>query len=723
MNIMSNFRHIRVEKGDDGVAVIVLDNADETMNVVADEFIAEMNGAIAELRDDAAVTGVVITSGKPAFMAGADLKLMVSCYGRMTRPEAYEFSQNATRMHRALETMGKPVACAMNGLALGGGFELALACHYRVLADHPKAIVGLPEVTLGLLPASGGTQRMVRLIGMEPALDLLLSGRSLKPAQALAAKIVDAIAPADQVVAKAREWLATNPEPTQAWDRKGYFRPEMRGMLVPEVAMSASAAAARVARDSGYNEPAPIALLASVFEGMQLPMDKALSVESKYFARLLTNPVARNIVRTTFISKLAAEKGARRPSGIARATFTKVGVLGAGMMGAGIALVTAAAGIDVVLLDRDVPTAEKGKAYSARIWGKAVERGQMTQGQMDAQLARITATEDFALLEGCQLVVEAVFEDVGIKGEITRKAEAKILPDAVYASNTSTLPISGLAEASSRPDQFIGMHFFSPVDRMGLVELIMGRKTSPETLARSLDFIAQIRKTPIVVNDSRGFYTSRVFQTLVFEGAAMIEEGVEPARIENAAKAAGLPVGPLALLDEVTMDLCVAIVGQAIAQKDPNYVIRGGLPVMQRMIELGRGSRKAGAGFYDYPADGSPKRLWSGLSREFPLAAEQPGQDELKTRFLYVQAIEAARCLEQGVLETAEDGDLGAIYGWGFPVWTGGTLSFIDTIGIAQFVREADRLAQAYGSRFAPSQWLRDRAARGEAFYPPAKAA
>ena len=715
-------RHIKLDKGANGVATITLDNADESMNVVSAEWLEEMNAAIADLREDAAVTGVIITSGKPAFMAGADLKLMVEGYGTLTPHEAYEFSQKATAMHRALETMGKPVACAMNGLALGGGFELALACHYRVLADDPKSVVGLPEVGLGLLPASGGTQRLVRLIGMEAALPLLLKGTQLKPEAALAAKIVDVLAPADKVVDKAREWLATNPDPVRVWDKKGFFMPEMRGMMVPEVAMGASVAAAMIAKEAGYNMPAPLAVLSSVFEGMQLPMDKALSVESKYFATLLTDPVARNIIRTTFISKLAAEKGARRPEGVPKTTYTKVGVLGAGMMGAGIALVAAKAGIEVILIDRDVPSAEKGKGYSEKVWGKEVSRGSLSQEKMDEMLSRITPTDDFALLEGCQLVVEAVFEDVAIKAETTQKAEAVILPDAVFASNTSTLPITGLAEASARPDQFIGMHFFSPVDRMGLVELIMGEKTSPETLAKSLDFIAQIRKTPIVVNDSRGFYTSRVFQTLVFEGAAMLEEGVEPARIENAAKAAGFPVGPLALLDEVTLDLCVKIIEQAVAQNDPNYVIRGGVPVMEKMIELGRSSRKAGACFYEYPAEG-PKYLWPGLKEHFPPAAEQPDQEELKTRFLYAQAVETARCLEQGVLETAQDADLGAVYGWGFPAWTGGTLSYIDTVGIEDFVREADRLAQAYGERFAPSPWLRDRAAKGEAFYPKAEAA
>lgn len=712
-----SYRHIRVEKGADGVALIILDNADETMNVVADRFITDMVAAIADLRDDATVTGVIVTSGKKAFMAGADLKLMVTGFGRMSKLEAYEFSQNATRMHRALETMGKPVACALNGLALGGGFELALACHYRVLADDPRAIVGLPEVTLGLLPASGGTQRMVRLLGMEKALDLLLSGRSLRPAEALASGLVDALASPDQVIEKARAWLASRPAASQPWDQKGFFMPEMRGMMIPENGVGASMAAARIVRDGGYNVPAPSAILQAVFEGMQMPMDRALSVESKHFANLLTDPVARNIIRTTFISKQAAEKGARRPAGISKTTFGKIGVIGAGMMGSGIALVAAAAGIEVVLIDRDITSAEKGKAYSHKVWSKQVSRGLLAADRMDAMLARITPAVDFTALEGAQLVVEAVFEDADLKAETTRKVEAVIPPEAIYASNTSTLPIDGLANASQRPDRFIGLHFFSPVDRMGLVEVITGRRTAPETLAKALDFVAQIRKTPIVVNDSRGFYTSRVFQTLVFEGAAMLEDGIEPARIENAAKAAGFPVGPLALLDEVTMDLCVKIVEQAIAQKDPNYVIRGGLPVLEKMIALGRGSRKSGAGFYDYPADG-PKRLWSGLAENFPSAVEQPGQDELKTRFLYAQAIETARCLEQGVLETPQDADLGSVYGWGFPAWTGGTLSYIDTVGIERFVSEADRLTQAYGERFAPSDWLRARAKTKTDFYP-----
>ncbi|MDE2570659.1 MAG: enoyl-CoA hydratase/isomerase family protein [Sphingomonadales bacterium] len=713
-------RHIAIETGADGVAVLTLNNSDESMNVVSDDWLGEMDAAIAQLRDDAAVTGVVITSGKKAFMAGADLKQMVDASARLTKREAYDFSQQATAMHRALETMGKPVACAMNGLALGGGFELALACHYRVLADDPRAVVGLPEVNVGLLPGSGGTQRLARMIGVEAALDLLLTGRSLSPADALKAKVVDELAPADCVVAAARAWLATSPDAVRKWDVKGYAAPEQRMMIIPEVAMGFSVAVAKVADKAGYNLPAAPAILSAVFEGIQLPFDKALSVESKYFAKLLTDPVARNIIRTTFISKQAAEKGARRPAGVPKATFTKVGVLGAGMMGAGIALVAAQAGIDVVLIDRDTATASKGKGYSEKVLGKLVARGTMAGDKVDEILARITPTADFALLEGCQMVIEAVFEDVAIKAETTRKAEAVLPADAIFATNTSTLPITQLAEASAHPGQFIGTHFFSPVDRMGLVEIIMGKKTAPETLAKAMDFVAQVRKTPIVVNDSRGFYTSRVFRMMIFEGVAMLEDGVEPARIENAAKSAGFPVGPLALLDEVTMELPVKILEDAAGEQGNTYTIEKGMSVLKRMIALGRGSRKAGGGFYDYPA-GAPKHLWKGLAEEFPNARQQPPHEDLKSRFLYAQANETANCMAEGVIETAEDGDLGAIYGWGFPAWTGGTLSFIDTIGIAGFVREADRLAQLYGARFAPSAWLRERATKSAGFYPSPK--
>lgn len=709
-------RHITLSPAEDGIVVLTLDNADESMNVVADAWLDEMTAAIAQVKDDAAVTGLIITSGKRAFMAGADLKLLVDGYGKLSRKDAYAFSQKASAMHRALETMGKPIVAALNGLCLGGGFELALACHGRILVDDPKAVVGLPEVNVGLLPGSGGTQRLPRIAGTKVALDLLLSGRTVRPDEALKLAIVDAVVPAGELLDAARAWLRAGPDAVRAWDKKGFAMPESRGMVSPEAAAMFTFAGASVVAKAGYHLPAPAAILSCVFEGVQLPFDRALSVESKYFALLLTDPVARNIIRTTFISKQAAEKGARRPAGFAPHKIARLGVLGAGMMGAGIALVAAQAGIAVILIDRDQDAADKGKAYAARVLGKAVAKGTSTQEATDAVLARITATPDYDGLAAADMVVEAVFEDVGIKAEVTRRAEAVLSPTAIFATNTSTLPITTLAQASVRPDRFIGLHFFSPVERMGLVEVIMGKATAPEALARGLDLIAQLRKTPIVVNDARGFYTSRVFQMLINEGAAMLADGVAPARIENAAKAAGFPVGPLALLDEVTIDLPIKIVDQAIAQEGSSFVPPAGMPAMYRMRDLGRTSRKAGGAFYDYPEDGR-KRLWSGLKDAFPPSLEQPEQDELKQRFLYAQAMETARCLEEGVLETPQDADLGAVYGWGFPAWTGGTISYIDTIGIDTFVREADRLAQRHGPRFAPSAWLRAKADRGEPFY------
>ena len=710
-------RHMKLQSGDDGIATLTLDNADGSMNVVSDAWLDEMIAVIAQVRDDASVTALIVTSGKNAFMAGADLTVLVDGYGKLSRMEAYAFSQKASAMHRQLETMGKPVVAALNGLCLGGGFELALACHGRVLVDSPKAVVGLPEVSVGLLPGSGGTQRLPRLVGLATALDLLLSGRKVPPAEALKLKLVDQVVPAADRLEAARAWLRANPDPVRGWDKKGFATAESRGLLNPETALTFTAATAGVAGKAGYNLPAPAAILSCVFEGVLLPLDRALSVESKYFALLLTDPVARNIIRTTFISKQAAEKGARRPQGIAPLPISKIGVLGAGMMGAGIALVAAQSGIEVVLIDRDQSTADSGKAYSEKVFAKAVAKGTTTPDEAAAILGRITATTAYEGLGNADFVVEAVFEDTAVKSEVTRRAEAILPPDAVFGTNTSTLPITTLAEASSRPERFIGLHFFSPVERMGLVEVIVSRKTAPDTLARALDLVAALRKTPIVVNDSRGFYTSRVFQMLINEGAAMLADGVAPARIENAAKAAGFPVGPLALLDEVTMDLPIKIVEQAIDQEGPGFVPPAGMPVMYQMRELGRASRKAGGGFYDYPEGGKKKALWKGLASAFPSAAKQPTQDELKTRFLYVQAIETARCLEEGVLETPQDADLGAVLGWGFPAWTGGTLSYIDTIGLEEFVCEADRLAQAYGPRFSPSPWLRDKAARGQSFY------
>jgi 3-hydroxyacyl-CoA dehydrogenase/enoyl-CoA hydratase/3-hydroxybutyryl-CoA epimerase len=473
-----------------------------------------------------------------------------------------------------------------------------------------------------------------------------------------------------------------------------------------------------IAAKTQYNYPAPIAILDCIFEGTMMPFDKALRLESKYFAKLLCDPVSRNLIRTTFVNKGEAMKLARRPKDMPSSKVKKLGVLGAGMMGSGVAYVSAAAGIDVVLLDSSVELAQKGKSNSIKLLAKAVERGQKPQAVADQTLARIKTTSDYADLAGCDLIVEAVFEDPKIKGDVTRKAEGAIPGSAIFASNTSTLPITGLAKASARPKQFIGLHFFSPVERMPLVEVIMGTDTSQETLAKSLDFVAQLKMTPIVVTDSRGFYTSRVFQTFIHEGMRMLEDGVTPPLIENAAKFAGFPVGPLALVDELTVELPWKIVKESEAALGKAFVKPCAYEVMRRMIEeFKRCGKRYGKGFYEYP-EGGVKKLWSGLKEAFPPAAAQPSVDELKERFLYIQALETARCLEEGVVTHAADADVGALLAWGFPSWTGGPLSLIDTVGIRKFTAECQRMAGLYGPRFAPSAWLLARAARGEAFYP-----
>jgi 3-hydroxyacyl-CoA dehydrogenase/enoyl-CoA hydratase/3-hydroxybutyryl-CoA epimerase len=709
-------RLIKLERGVDGIALLTLDNPDEAMNVASDAWIAEMAEAAGALSADPTVRGVIVASAKSSFMAGADLKEILKSLSHPSIVDALGLSQRISGLFRAIERSGKVWVAAINGLALGGGLELALACHGRILADGPNAVLGLPEVNLGLLPGAGGTQRLPRLIGIMPALDLLVSGRSVAPAEALKLGLVDEVVPGEALLECAKAWIAVRPDPDKPWDKKGYRPPAAIGLQDPNFASFMSASTAAVAKAHGYNQPAAPAILSCIFEGSQLPIDRALAVESKYFATLMTHPVARNIIRTTFVSKGAAEKGARRPPGPARFRARRIGVLGAGMMGSGVALVAARAGIEVVLVDRNDEAASGGKAYAAKATEKEVQQGRRSPAEADALLARISPTSDYGRLEGCDLVVEAVYEDVGVKAEATRKAEAAIPASAVYATNTSTLPISGLAKASVRPAQFIGLHFFSPVERMTLVEVIVGKETSQETLARALDFVGQLRKTPIVVADGRGFYTSRVVQTLIHEGAVMLAEGVPAAVVENLAKSLGLPVGPLALLDEVSLDLPLEIVDQAIAEEGAAYPVPPGAAVLRKMRdEFGRSGRRSGAGFYDYP-EGGKKRLWPGLAEAFPVRAGYE-VDDLSKRLLYVQALETARCFEEGVLATPQDADLGAVYGWAFPAWTGGTLSLIDTVGAARFVAECDRLAETYGPRFAPPPGLRDRAEQKQAFY------
>jgi 3-hydroxyacyl-CoA dehydrogenase/enoyl-CoA hydratase/3-hydroxybutyryl-CoA epimerase len=703
----------------DGIATLTLDVKGKSMNVLGPSVERELAAALDRLAPDAAVKGILITSAKSSFVPGYDLAELGAMFAqRQTSAQFYRANQaSLQQLLRRLETCGKPVSVAINGLALGGGLELCLASHYRVLADDPKAVLGLPEVKVGLLPGGGGTQRLPRLIGIEKALPLLLEGTNVKPAEALKLGLVDEVVPADRVVAAARRWLLGTPTAQQPWDKKGFQIPGGSSMLLPNVGNTFMSAIALTARATQHNYPAPAAILSAVFEGTQVPIDTALKIESKYFSKLVTDPVSRNLIRTMFINKGLADKLNRRPAAVPKSQVKKLGVLGAGMMGAGVAYVAAQAGVDVVLIDSTQALADKGKGYGASQMKKDLERGRVTQAQLDAVLARIHPTTDYAQLDHADLVIEAVFEKREIKAEVTAKAEAVVPKGATFASNTSTLPISGLAAASQRPQQFIGMHFFSPVDRMPLVEVIMGKRTSEETLARALDFVGQLRKTPIVVNDSRGFYTSRCFGSFAFEGQKMLEEGIDPALIENGARAAGMPVGPLAVTDEVSLELQYRVTQQERADLGAKFREPISWNVLRHFVEdLKRFGRKSGGGFYDYP-EGGRKCLWSGLAKEYPSAAQQPTVGEVKTRLLYVQALETARCYEEGVVTSGAEADLGAVLGWGFPAWTGGPLSLIDTVGAAAFVAECQRLAKRHGARFKPPRGLLERAKSGEPYH------
>lgn len=700
---------------DDGIASLSWNLPARSQNVLNGESCEAFFAAAARALQDAAVKGMLVTSAKPDFIAGGDLEWLQASDSAET---LFARTCELHRALRALETGGKPVAIAMPGSALGGGLEIALAGHYRVAADNPKARFGLPEVTLGLLPGGGGTQRLPRLVGVQASLPLLLEGKRLKAADALAAGILHAVVPAGEEIAAARAWLldASRRTATQPWDAKGFRIPggALTHPSVQQVFMAANA----LARQKTYgNYPAVASILSCVYEGLLTDLDTGLKTEARYFVKAVLSPEAKAMIRTLFFGMNEANKLAARPAGVPTQRYRKVGVLGAGMMGAGIAYVSAKAGLDVVLIDTGEEAAARGKDYSRKLVDKQVQRGRLAREKADALLAKIVPTTDFARLDGAQLVIEAVFEDRAIKADVTRRSEAVLAPDALFASNTSTLPITGLAQASARPANFIGLHFFSPVDKMPLVEVIVGRDTSEATLARALDYVKTIGMTPIVVNDSRGFYTSRVFSTYVLEGLAMLAEGVAPALIENAGLLAGMPVGPLALTDEVSSELIHKITRQTRADLGDAYVARPGEDVAARMVELGRLGRKAGLGYYDYPASGGKKALWPGLAPEFPLAAEQPDVAALIERLVTVQAVETVRCLEERVLTTARDADVGAILGWGFPAFRGGPASYIHGVGVDAFVATCDRLAARHGARFAAPALLREMAAQGRSFY------
>ena len=702
----------------DGIALLTIDVTGRPMNVMTEDFLQDLTAVVEQFASDESARAAVITSGKDSFMAGADLKGLVEDFPqRSDAAEVYAWSRRLQQVLRKLETCGKPVAAAINGTALGGGLEICLACHYRVVANQPKTVLGQPEVQVGLIPGGGATQRLPRLIGIEPALQLLTQGKHLDPAAALEAGIVHEVVEPGQEVAAARAWLLESGDAEQPWDKKGFRVPGGAGLLNPNSVQTFMFGTSLLQKMTGHNYPAPIAIMSAVYEGTVLPMDTALDIESKYFTKMLMDPVARNMTRTLFISKGEADKLVRRPPEPPQRRVAKLGVLGAGMMGAGIAFVSAKAGMQVVLLDTDRQKAESGKDYSRSLLQKRIDRGRMDGGTAEETLARIQTTTDYADLAGCELVVEAVFEDREIKAGVTAQAEAVIADDAIFASNTSTLPITGLAEASRRPAQFIGIHFFSPVDKMPLVEVIVGRETGDVAIAQALDFIQQIRKTPIVVNDSRGFYTSRVFSVFSREGISMLAEGINPALIENVARQAGMPVGPLAVTDEVSLELSYHVMSQTRKDLGDAYEATPADAVVNQFVnEFDRRGKRFGKGFYDYPENGK-KHLWPGLAEHYRLAAEQPQPAEVRNRLLYAQSIETVRCLDEGVVTHPADADVGSVFGWGFPPWTGGTISFIETVGLDRFVAEADRLAERHGRRFAAPDNLRKMAKNGETFY------
>ncbi|MBV8663941.1 MAG: enoyl-CoA hydratase/isomerase family protein, partial [Hyphomicrobiales bacterium] len=630
----------------------------------------------------------------------------------------YDRTRQLSLVYRKLETSGKPFAAAINGVCMGGGFELALACHYRIVSDSEKARVGLPEIKVGLFPGAGGTQRVARLMQTGDALQMLFKGEQLKPAAAKKMGLVHDVAPLGEIVARAKEWVKANPNAKAPWDDPK-FKPPSGKVFSPQGMMIWPPANAIYRRETYDNYPAAKAILASVFEGLQLPMDLALAVESRYFAKILRSKEAAAMIRSLFVSMGELNKGARRPADVPATNLRKIGVLGAGFMGAGVAYVAASAGLEVVLIDRDQEAADKGKAHSEKLISNQIAKGRAKSADRDALLARITPSADYANLAGCDLVVEAVFEDRAVKAEATRKAQEVLGPDVIFASNTSTLPISSLAETSLQPENFVGIHFFSPVDKMMLVEIIMGAKTGSKALATAIDFVRAIKKTPIVVNDCRGFFANRCVGNYIREGHLMLMEGVPPAMIENAAKMAGMPVGPLTLNDEVAIDLGWKILQATKKDLGPNAVDPAQEKLLEAMVvEHQRLGRKNGKGFYDYPAAGS-KTLWPGLGKIAgkTLDPDTISVQDLKDRFLYTQALEAARCMEENVVTDPREADVGSILGFGFAPFTGGVLSLIDGVGAKAFVARAEALAAQYGDRFSPSAGLREMAAKGDSFY------
>jgi len=731
---MSERNTIRWEQDGDGIVTLILDDPAQRANTMNAAYQESMHAAVQRLTvEKDTITGVILTSAKPTFFAGGDLNMLAGVNDENAASFAAGVEQIKADL-RALEKLGKPVVAALGGAALGGGLEIALACHHRIALDNPKATFGLPEVTLGLLPGGGGVTRITRLLGIVDGLTrVLLQGPRFTPAQALAAGLVDDLAatPAE-LLEKAKSWINANPESVQRWDVPGYQIPGGTPSA-PKLAGILPALPANLRKQlKGAPMPAPHHILCAAVEGAGVDLDTALKIEGRYFVDLARGQVAKNMIKAFWFDLNAINAGSSRPEGFNPRPATKVAVLGAGMMGAGIAYVSAKAGIEVVLKDVSLEAAEEGKDYSRKILEKAISRGKLTEAGRDEILARITPTAEYADLAGCDLVIEAVFEKVSLKHSVFEATEPAVAPDALLGSNTSTLPITELAQSVKRKEDFIGLHFFSPVDKMPLLEIIRGEQTSDAALARALDYAKQIKKTPIVVNDSRGFFTSRVIVTFVNEALAMLGEGIHPASIEQAATQAGYPVGALQLADELSLELFLKIrneTKEGIEAAGGTYQRHPGEAIVEKMAELGRPGRAHRAGFYDYDESGKRIGLWPGLVEHFPTLPDPAGVDlhELQERMLVIEALESARCLEEGVLITVPDANIGSIMGIGFPPWTGGVLQYIagyraprekGSHGVAGFVRRADELAETFGDRFTPNTLLRKEAEHADTLTP-----
>jgi 3-hydroxyacyl-CoA dehydrogenase/enoyl-CoA hydratase/3-hydroxybutyryl-CoA epimerase len=723
------FQNFTFDVDADGIALVTWNMPGRSMNVIDAKLMEELTAIVERVANETGIKGAVLTSGKDAFCAGADLAMLETQSRTFTdllksqgeeaaNMRLFEEGRKLSVIARRMETSGKPWVAAINGTAMGGGFELALACHHRIASENEKTRLGLPEIKVGLFPGGGGTQRIARMMPPADALQFLLKGDQLRLNRAKAMKLVDEVVPAAELTQKAKDWIKAGGTAKAPWDVDGFKLPG--GPVYSKAGMMVFPPANALYRRETYdNYPAARAILQVVYEGLQLPMDQALRVESRYFAKILRSPEAAAMIRSLFVSMQELNKGARRPAEVPPKPIKKIGVLGAGFMGAGIAYVSAQAGIDVVLIDRDQEAADKGKAHSQKLISDQINRGRATSTDRDALLAHITATPDYAALADCDLIIEAVFEDRAVKEEVIAKAQAAIGKQTVFGSNTSTLPISSLAKNFKDPGRFVGIHFFSPVDRMMLVEVILGKKTGDAALAAALDYVRAIRKTPIVVNDSRGFYTSRVVGTYIREGHLMLAEGVPAAMIENVGRMAGMPVGPLSLNDEVAVDLAWKILKATEADLGPEAIDVRQKALLEEMVEKrGRYGRKNGKGFYDYPQSG-PKRLWPGLAelQTTKLDPDSLDVEELKTRLLAIQALEAARCVEEGVVTDMREADVGSILGFGYAPFTGGTISYIDGMGTKAFVELCKELAKRYGSRFKSGRLLRDLASTGETFY------